>query len=302
MKDVVVIGAGFWGAAISRKLGRAKLTYTVIDNELPIGGSRNSGAYTCLRWFSSGTVLKQLQPTWTKDRIEHWVNWLIRQGYLESVGQWVYNKRLDTWKRYDDCYIMKDVNAFTNKTKNLYHDRVTHIKQKDDYCQIYMNASSPVKARHIVLATGAWTDNLLSQSGMNPIGVEGLNGRAIIVEPEFKVIKKRIEWAREVISVSVRPFKNYDLLPNSKKWWYFGATTEKTESQKAFDEMIGAAKLVLGPDVRIRGTVTGVRPIFGKGVVKVSERIIAATGGGRIGLALAGPAADDCIRLLKESM
>jgi glycine/D-amino acid oxidase-like deaminating enzyme len=299
MKDAIVVGSGFWGAAIARKLKNEGMDYAVIDHGDLRSGTRNSGAYTCLRWFSSGTVTKQLQPTWTKEKIEAWVNWLVRQEYLESVGQWIYHKRLDTWKRYDDCYLMKDVSLFSNRTKYVLHAKVYCIDQKKDHCVVATD-SGMYKAHQVVLATGAWTDELLKLSGLSPIGVTVINGRAIIVEPTDKIIRKRIEWNNEVISVSVRPFKNYDLLRNAKDWWYFGATTERSESESAYSEMLGAAALVLGENVKVKRTLTGVRPIYSGGVVRVSERIIAATGGGRIGLALAGPAAEDVISLLKE--
>jgi glycine/D-amino acid oxidase-like deaminating enzyme len=228
------------------------------------------------------------------------VNWLIRNGYVESVGQWIYNKQLDTWKRYDDCYIMRDIHAFSRKIKPT-DDSVVQIKEKKDRCSVNLHYGSPIEAKTVVLATGAWTDKLLKDSSLDPIGVEGLGGRALIVEPSDKVIRKRIEWAKEVISVSVRPFKNYDLLANQTNWWYFGATTEKDESEKSYAEMIGAAKLVLGENVKIKETLFGVRPIYNGGVRRVSDRVIAATGGGRIGLAIAGPAADDVVRLIREN-
>lgn len=298
VKDVIVVGSGFWGAAIARKLNKAGMDYTVIDDGHIDSGTRNSGAYTCMRWFSSGTIAKQIPDDWTKQRIEKWVNWLINNKYLEPVGQWVYNKSRDTWKRYDDCYLMKDVSAFSNKTKHVVQDSVVRIKDGRD-CVVYLKQGTPIKAKYIVLAAGVWTDEILKNSRMNEIGVESLNGRALLIEPTK--LRNDVKWDKEVISVNVRPFKNYDLLKNSKNWWYFGATTEKPESEKAYDEMLGAAQLLFGGSVNIKKILLGRRPVYNGGVVKVTDRIISATGGGRIGLALAGPAAEDVVNLINNN-
>ena len=132
-----------------------------------------------------------------------------------------------------------------------------------------------------MLAAGVWIDTILKNSHMNEIGVEALNGRALLLEPTE--ITSKIEWNKEVISVNVRPFKNYALLKSSRNWWYFGATTEKPESEKAYDEMLAAAELILGGSVRIKRILLGHRPVYNEGVKKVSDRVIVATGGGRIG-------------------
>src|ERR1044072_4169908 len=300
MKEVIVIGNGFWGSAIARHLRKAAIDYVVLDNGDLSSGTLNSDAYTCLRWFGSGTVTKHLPQGWTKERIESWVNWLIRKKYLEQTGQWVYNVRLDTWKRYEDCYLMRDVSTFSNRTK-AHPKNITKIEDVGDCCKVYTDTGF-IRCHKIVLATGVWTDDILKASGYAPIGVTSLNGSALLVEPLQKRISKMVNWNGEVITINVRPFKNYDLLPNSKNWWYYGATTEKPVSEKAQEEMMRSLELVFGGNVKVKKTLTGRRPMYVGGVVKVSDNIVVATGGGRIGLALAGPAADDVLSILKEDL
>lgn len=301
--DVVVVGSGFWGSAIARQLKKAGLNYVVLDNGDLSSGTRNSGAYTCLRWFDSGTVTKHMPLEWTIERIEKWINWLHHNEYIEPVGQWIWNKMAGgRWTRYHDCYLMKDVSAFCNKTKAK-SAIVDKVEDKGKSCVIHTNFGK-VKAGMVVLATGAWTDSILQASGFAGIGVEGLTGRAILVNPLESEIKKQLQyWKGEVITINIRPFKNYDLLPNSDNWWYFGATTEKILSDKSYDEMLSSLSTVFGEsNVIVKKTLTGVRPVFDQGISRVSGRIVAATGGGRIGLALAGPAAEDVLKIVKENL
>ena len=303
MKDVIVIGSGFWGSAIARKLKKAGLDYTVLDNGDGHSGTRNSGAYTCLRWFDSGTILKHIPENWTKEKVRRWVTWLVKQGYLELTGQWIYNKRLKTWKRYEDCYVMRDVSRFSNRTKAIAAE-VLNIEMRKDRCRVnVMRLGSPAAnsfdAKYVVMATGSWTDKILERSNLPISGTTTLIGRAVLLKPNK--IKLPFEWKGEVLSINTRPFKNFDLIPNAKNWWYFGATTEKEASEKAYDEMLTAAVDLVGDSAEITTVLVGFRPILDNGVRQINDRVIVATGGGRIGLALAGPAADDVVSLIKGS-
>ena len=303
MKDVIVIGAGFWGSAVARKLKKAGLSYAVVDDGNMASGTRNSGAYTCLRWFDSDTITKHLPLHWTKNKVRKWVRWLEKNDYLEPVGQWTYNKARDTWKRTDDCYLMRDVSAFSNRTKAI-PGKAVAIGMHKDFCIVSLENNS-LYGRHVVVAAGIWTDSILQKSNLPLSGVQALGGRALILKPQKKHIFQNDkydidEWKNEVISINVRPFKNFDLLPNSKNWWYFGATTEREESDKAYDEMVRAGIDLVG-ETQVTKTLTGFRPIMPEGVKRINDKVIVATGGARIGLALAGSAADDVIKLIKES-
>jgi hypothetical protein len=128
----------------------------------------------------------------------------------------------------------------------------------------------------------------------------------MLLKPDPKALRKRCpDWDGEVATVIVRPYKNFDLLPTNNHSWYYGVTTERQESEKAWDELAEAATYLVGAQGTVLHAVRGFRAVCIDGKAKVAlvspkRRVIAVCGGSKVGLGLAGVAADSVMEHLDE--
>lgn len=278
--DILVIGAGYWGVAVALLAEARGATVQLIDNGDTLGASRAASAHFAFSWY---------RGPW-RARIERAVDRAQLVGFLlRRTGALTHRGRTkeDWWTfRPDDLLGLRRP------------DIIGDVTEVDHGALRVRVGSSWLPARNIVIAAGAWADDLLRRSRLPEVGVTGLPGAGIVV-----VAAKPDEYGAAVFLHELNPFKQVAFREWGPGLVRYGETTEQRPGPAAVAQYV--AKLRAIGDQHLgsrepRQIIRGIRPVVKTGpqVKLVAPNIVAATGGGRIGALLSFWAAEETCRLL----
>jgi glycine/D-amino acid oxidase-like deaminating enzyme len=134
-----------------------------------------------------------------------------------------------------------------------------------------------------VVAAGIWTEELLLRSGYPKLGISVLGGSSVLGVPRKELSGVRTHvWA---------PYKHVSMRPWGDGQVQIGSTLVKGQNDEpAYERMLEHIRL-LWPHVELGVRLRGYRPVGPDGRVfvdRIAPGILAAVGGARVGLLLAG--------------
>jgi glycine/D-amino acid oxidase-like deaminating enzyme len=298
--NILVIGAGYWGAAIAHEARLAGYNVEVYDDGDDKAGSRVAAGFCDPSSYRSKPFIKRRPPYMTDQAIEASLTWLIDHGG-NPVQTWFWNRWGHRDPREDVMSMRIDNNeVITSLAYPIYGERIP-ISRLGDYSMI-------------IVAAGYRTNEVLGLLEVAPIPIRPLMGRGIVASGTPIVPLP--------VSVMVAPYKQYMVraLTNGPDavykfgvateteakrnlavpYYHIGDTVELNPSSIAFDHLYQVGKAVLDGFTYIR-TEVGYRPDAGTfRVEKLASNLIVATGGHRVGLGLAGWAAQRVLTLLEN--
>lgn len=291
MADVAVVGAGFWGSAVARLARERGATVELIDDGNRLGASRNASGYLREDWLHSETVTKHF-PDWALGkRLEEGLTWAVRQG-AKAVTEQFHNVPRGTTRNRDGLYMMSD--PYSVMDEPTVHGKVERLERhgKLGCWLVHVEGREPITASYVVLAAGAWTPGLLKASGLPPLSVAPLIGRALLCSD--------VEGAPDgVATYMLRPYRDVSVRTWTDGSLRIGETLERYELRpKALGDLV-AVMQAFYPSARIKQVLEGWRPECVEPTVRqIAPGCVAAVGGGRVGLLLAWPAANEAFRQL----
>lgn len=288
VRDLLVIGGGFWGTAIALRASEAGLDTEIIDSNDPKSASRNAAGIVCKHWYKQSTILGMTPSDW-QGHVEVGMEFLNRFS-ISRTGEEFFSYQNKNRKLREDCYLLNSptevLSAFPRTVA-----RCESIAERVGQVRVTTNLGQVVGKR-ICIAAGAMTDSILVANNLPTVGVKPLRGRAITAE---------VSTALDVpCTYMSRPYTHWTLRNWPGGRVRIGDTVEK-RLDRGDDPLNEPCRLLgeLCSDVANITVLDGVRPVCKEFVVrKVSDKIIVATGGHRVGLALAGYVADRVMTLL----
>lgn len=295
MFDVVVIGGGFWGTMTARlacQLGRNVL---LLDNLKPQGASRNAAGIISLGWYrwpknpdSKDIAANMFRHTFTYADVIYGVNVLRDLGLIRQTGEEMFtlagNRKFkdDLWLLSSPADLFETAVRTWGNVQKLVRERGYWLVVTED--RQYMTAQ-------VVLAAGAFTDQLLQASDLPPIGVTGLRGRGLLINPH-----KQFDVPH---TVQIAPYSHVTLRPWKDGLARVGDTVEK---KPGGDEKLLPLQNIaraLAPQYEQVKVFDGLRPVMQKAFIgEVAPGLVVATGGHRVGLGLAPAAARKALAIL----
>lgn len=277
--DLIVVGAGYWGVAVAALAERNGFEVLLVDNAHVNGASRAASGYFAEGWYSG-----------------EWKGRMLRaRAVAESCGVEIRNSGAHVYalKKPEPRYRQDWYTFSPGQVLNLRKpDATVEVEQVgSDFVQV---DGERWKARGVVVAAGAWTDELLTRSGLPSLGVSHLAGTGVILEGAMPM-------GREVLLHEVTPYNQIAVRNWGPGEIRVCATQEKREghTDEYVEKMMGRVRGYLGERKELR-RLHGLRPLTKDGPVvkQVAASAVAMTGGGRIGGLMAFWAAEAALRLL----
>lgn len=298
--DLAIIGAGFWGTAAAVKAREQGMEPVVLDNLVPWSSSRNAAGMVHMDWITGESSRKLLPAGWSGRELGESVAWLMRYG-LQHTGE-TFRGFGGEEKRHKETFMMPDVAAFLALGQAT-RAEVSHMRRlKSGGWRIYADSESvSIDARRVILAAGIGTDTLLAASSLPRVGVTALRGRGMLVKiPSVRVASLVLPYRIRVGRYGSYTLRAWPCADGPLYRW--GDTTESGNGNEPIRKMAEALTELVGPYDWV-GTHEGYRPVCAQYTVKpVADGMVVATGGHRIGLGLAGIAADKALALLKARL
>lgn len=285
MIDALVVGAGYWGVAIARLLRQRGFQVDLVDDGHPRGSSRNSAGIFQKWWYKAETTSKRAPSAWDASPD---IDWLLELGLAQQTGEAFTNEMNGNSYYRPDCYLA-DPKAILS-LEPVQDGMVVYLRDsKEGVDAVFGHIEDPQERyRKVFVAAGAWTDKLLVRSGLEPVGVKPLRGRAVIGGHAPK--------DGTPSTVLAAPYKHY----TTRAWGdkvRIGDTVEPTYREALPDDFLRLARPVMNGDYHF-SVQDGLRPVTKQYVVEPrSDNIIVATGGHRVGLGLAMPVARRALEL-----
>lgn len=304
-----MIGAGFWGKAVSALARSCGIKVLTLDSGYKKSGSRNAAGLVHTSWFS-GAFFKKLVPEWwTKKDLNFSLDWLQGEGLIkcgEDVEPFYgKNKGLKSFR--PDCWMLKDLDAFLNCDAK--RTEVLRLVRGRERGWIVETEASTHSTKRVVLATGIGTDDLLERSGLPKVGVSGLKGRGVILVTTASAGAMYLQHTSTKLERPYRmlktPYLHYTFRPWGEGKVRLGDTVEG-EGDKPSERREGLLSVAQDRD-RLKSPEivewrVGFRPVSTQGRVYVeliAPGLVVATGGHRVGLGLSGGVALRVLKLLK---
>lgn len=272
-----VVGGGFWGTAIALRLNEAGVEAEVLDDADAMGASRSAAGICKLSWYRQDTVRKMMAGVFTYHDFREGFEWLRGQVAVTHTPERFVNDVLGTESEHVDNYlaIPRDLLGLGVRRAAA----VRRVVERPTHVELEVADGTRLSYDQVVVAAGARTDELLRASsyGAGPTKVHGLLGRAVLFTAE----------AAPCVTVMTRPYRHFT-------YRRFGAqvrggdTVERNRDERALSELVATA-VRLYPGADEFSTIAGVRPVCPRMFVgRVGPRVLAATGGHRVGFGLAG--------------
>jgi glycine/D-amino acid oxidase-like deaminating enzyme len=284
MVAVAVVGAGFWGSAVSRLLTERGIGHIVVDDAHPLGASRNAAGICKLSWYRQDTVAKMIDGVFTYDDFAIGFEWLRDQVIIDHVPETFVNMGRGTSRMHSDNYLADPAALLIT---DAVETEVTELRPH--LGGVYVG---DLFVDQVVVCAGARTDALLEASGLGrPTGVQPLLGRAIRFDcADF-------DKTPECMTVMTRPYVHYTFRHLNGQI-RGGDTVERKRDDKRLADLYATA-IARYTGVREITEFGGIRPVCKRMFVgRVHPRVIAATGGHRVGFGLAGAVARRVVELL----
>jgi glycine/D-amino acid oxidase-like deaminating enzyme len=295
MYDLIVIGGGFWGSMTALHAQKKGLSVLLLDDLNPQGASRNAAGIISLGWYQwrqtrdkKDVVGNIFGDLFTFADAAYGVGLLRDYGLLRQTGEEMFTLAGNRRFRQDLWLLSSPQELFELAERK--QRQVERLVREDGRWRV-QTAEVNYFAQRVVIAAGAFTDDLLVASGLSPIGVKGLRGRGLLIQPHkvFDVPH----------TVQVAPYSHLTLRPWKGGLARVGDTVEK---KPAGDERLEPLKdfaAKLAPQYEITKVFDGLRPVTEKAFIQlVAPDLVVATGGHRVGLALAPAAAVKALALL----
>jgi glycine/D-amino acid oxidase-like deaminating enzyme len=279
---VAIVGSGFWGSATALLLAQRGVDITVYDDGSDTGASRAAAGICKLSWYKQDTVRRMIDGVFTYGDFQSGFEWLTDQLAITHTPELFVNARAHTSRTHDDNYLgmplalLSQISPLPYAVDSVTPDGHVHTEHTDE------------RYDAIVVAAGWRTDRLLVASGLPPVtGVRPLVGQALLFHAD-----REPDTDASCFTVMTRPYTHYTF----RQWnggWRGGDTVERKQDGKRIAALTTLAHQHFGTlrNLRVYG---GIRPVCEKMYVSPlpsAPRIIAATGGHRVGFGLAGAVA-----------
>lgn len=257
--DLAVVGGGFWGKAVALVARRHGWNVVVVDDAREGRASMVAAGYFAHGWW---------KKEW-RDRMAQALETAEFYGVdIARTGLIIANK--DGKVRHDwYCFHPHQFLGLVNTDLTA-----KALKVGTGFVEL---ASGRFAARRVLVAAGAFTDTLLVESGLPPLGVVKLGGSAVLY---------RGEAGSTPVSHQVNPFFAYNVRRWDRGVMRVGETLERKPAEGAVytDRMLKVMQPYVAGWER-SATLWGVRPLLPTGpkVVEVGQDVWVATGGGRTG-------------------
>lgn len=296
--DLAIVGAGFWGGAVAAMAAEQGISTILLDNNNKQSGSRNAAGLFRENWFQESSrdkAFTKMAPEWWREE-SLWFSrrWLEFRG-MKKVREDVrvlYGRMVD---RQEECWMIPDVEKFLrdliSQTTVLRAEICLLRRRKSSW--MLESVGVGWEARNVVIAAGVYTDELLENSKLSPVGVSPLAGRYLLYQS--------VEKLSRPLCVMTGPYQHYTFRPWVNGLVRLGDTIEKNGilNDKAIIDMGEVASRHLPPAIQTIKEHLGYRPVCKRAVVeKVVEGLVVATGGHRVGLGMAPAVARRSLKLL----
>jgi len=283
---VAVVGAGFWGVAIALALRERDAEVHVYDDGADDAASRAAAGLVQESWYRAKGLTSLRLPDWWDDAYSG-AGWgLLRERCgLHQVGEWFGTPNNPEWRLRSDLYMVQSPRSLLDLAGIVRHWRVMDVKTTNRVAYVRAETTTGTWHSevydHCVIAAGYRTDRL--HPGVRT-GVVKLPGRAFItsVGPEEGIPRT---WLGA-------PYRHLTWRPWGLGQGRLGDTVERSPQGQTVARWRRYAEetlLRMDPTAHVVDEVYGVRPVLPKIVAEeVVPRVWAATGGHRVGLALAG--------------
>jgi len=285
--DLIVVGGGYWGAAVAFEAGLRGLQAVVLDDSDPRSGSRNASGILHPKTYSSPLFKKYMPDDWTKDDLAASFAWLKKHcGAVETVEHFTNWTRTDLGvRKLPVGYYLPSNEALTGLVIPIGVKVVDIISQDGDWI-----VNGIIRAPRLVVAAGIHTDGVLALAGVAPVGVTALFGRGLGVRGPTPYPSPLV--------VQTRPYRKFETRP----WGDLirvGDTAEVRPDEAKYRAELRAVADWLAPGSETVRWFEGYRPVCEKFTVRlVAPGLVAATGGHRMGLGLSGLVATKTLGLL----
>jgi glycine/D-amino acid oxidase-like deaminating enzyme len=286
--DVVVVGRGFWGAATALMARHSGLSCVVVDDVTLPGASAAASGYASLRWYKGAWKARAAESLQTGETLF---------GHRLEPSNALMLRRNNTWVDKSDWQLFMPM-RFLDRVAVGIQARAERI----DKTVVSFKGGGSVRGRLVVVAAGAYTDELLVRSGLPPVGVSALWGAGSILD--FQPSMQPAYRGRELLLQEVTPFHAHTARRWGGSWLRVGETTAKTR-EGALGGLEGVVRSFRAAGVTLplgEGSLVGPRPVLARGepfVGEVSPGVVVATGGGKVGAALAFWAAAEALKFLR---
>lgn len=287
--SLIIVGGGYWGTACALLAEERGIEYVLFDDNNPEGASRNAAGISQPHWYWGATIQKMWPSDWTRQAFTEGWNWMLANG-LSPQKEWVRSYNGSDWKEsevysIDKHYMERPRRRFRAKVLRLYEN-------SDNGGWTVWTSHGAFHSRMVILAAGMWTDELLSSDGLQPCGVTGLYGRALLVANITERVKQYMKFI-------TRPYTSFTLQVWGENIWRFGDTIEKQPDPNQIDFLKDTLAKWSGDGFEILGEMAGYRPCTGRFLVEQTRpNLVVATGGHRVGLGLSGLVAFQALKEL----
>lgn len=317
-ESVGIIGGGFWGMTAAQMLDERGHDVTIWDADHDLGASQVAAGIIQLWWYESVTTSKMLPEWWDESYPEWGVQWLDDHVNLLDTGELYTSYQGKEGEFRDDCYLIEECSQLL-ELQPVTEAEVHEIQPPDDHPEgkwtVYFQSERlAAEVDTLIVAAGAWTDDLLRQSDLPEVGVEPLRGRALLLDPhEYdEEPPQHYDETKDDLPDSMpdstphtiypRPYSHLTLRPY-RGLYRFGDTTEQdlggneaelTRAMEKAGEIVG--------DYDLEEVQDGVRPVCDTITVQQIRSDLPSgvvmTGGHRVGLLLAPICARRALQLL----
>ncbi len=277
--STAIIGNGFWGSAVARRL-REQGEHVTIYADPEVRGASWAAAGICkLAWYKQETVRGMMDGTFDYDQFHEGFEWLSERVAIDPAPETFVNAPRGTSKVHTDTYLGDPLTVILPPDRP---ERVIEIIPSPTAVMV-RTATGDALYDSVVVAAGAETDNVLG--GLGFTDVKPLLGRAILFDaPEPEIA------ATGCVTIMTRPYAHFTFR-RFRGRWRGGDTVERGGKMDRIAEVTRLAASYF-PGAREIEVYGGNRPVCPKMFVRrVHPRVVAATGGHRVGFGLSGAVA-----------
>lgn len=312
--DVLIIGSGLIGSMTAKYLRDVRhMEVVMVDQKHPMGGSKCSFGV-----WKEGWVNKVIQDEYKDglDLLDTFTGGVKEEEFLikpkpynmRSMGSAKYEVdptiKKETFKRVD-CSLILNEEFIEGTVLNIDKNRVTILKAGKEKEKVL------VVAKHIVIAAGVWTTDILIENGL-------MNNLPYLDQIWGSVFKLKASSGQPLPQSQVREWSPYKQsvfvnMGNGRAMFGDGATLKNVKADDVrispvSDRILMHMRELIGD--KYVGNVTeileGYRPYLnkkktmtGKFVNQHSEWVISATGGAKNSTILCGHMAKEVWKLIK---
>lgn len=298
IRDLIVVGGGFFGVAMAAYAQRRGRDVILVDDARAGGASRAASGYYSPRWYKDrSTALRAAETAQALGLDLH----LTRASVIDLAQPEAQRgpKPFPELYVFDRAQYLRPVAGVYTGERADYEAGQLLLWEGSGFA-IRLETDEVVAAKAIYLAAGIWTDELLHDWGMEPVGVSALGGSAALFAEELPSgAFEHPLWLR------TGPYSHVAL----RSWGGMAirvcATQERTADRtvEARMKMLAVARASVPGLGRDPAWEYGMRPMLDGGpqlVERADGLVLVGTGGGRIGAIAAFDVAERAYRRFEE--